>query len=147
MAKKKPSNTEPEPVSKRLELIKQAMERLPSKRTGILCQGCFAPDNTLTVTPHVEKMWRKEQLKLFFKEKGDHGVFLPCQFCKLERYLSLGGFSYDTLTADMKNCGLFVLLRDPRKNKEGNVIAGQYYKALVGLPQDETATINFEEWS
>lgn len=93
-------------------MIDQAKSRLPSARIT-MCKGCFNPRNTLTVKPHLNHLWTKEEIQY---EEGNKFVKVPCKECKIERVLSLSKFSMDVFTADYLEYNLFMLLKDDRFN-------------------------------
>lgn len=111
MVKKKP---QPKEQSRIAKLIQEAKEnRLPSARNKI-CEGCFGPRNTLTVKPHLEKIWAVDQIELL---DGDEAyVKVPCQFCGEIRKLALSRFSKDVFKTDLEDFPLFVLLKDDKYN-------------------------------
>lgn len=113
MAKKKVTKK----VTAMQKAIAEAKNRLPSSRNTI-CKGCFNPRNTLTVKPHVNKIWAKDQIDLCL---GEAYVKLPCQYCDQHRKLSLSKFSKDVFEADYTEYSTFVLLKDEK------------YNALIGV--------------
>lgn len=130
MAKKK---SQPKEQSRIAKLIQEAREnRLPSARNKI-CEGCFGPRNTLTVKPHIEKIWAVNQIELL---PGDEAfVKVPCQFCGEIRKLALSRFSKDVFKTDLEEFPLFVLLKDDK------------YNAFIGIgangDQDATDFLGF----
>lgn len=98
--------------SKALEkYLSDAKARLPSERSKSRCKGCFAPRNTLTVKPHIEKIWNTSQIEL-----KDSFVMVNCHFCNEKRRLSLSSFSYDVFKSDMDEYSNFILLKDDKYN-------------------------------
>lgn len=92
--------------------IANARLRLPSSRNTI-CEGCFNPRNTLTVKPHLNKIWHKDQIDV---SAGEAFVKVPCQYCKETRKLSLSKFSKDVFESDYTEFSQFVLLKDAKYN-------------------------------
>lgn len=119
MAKKKATKKE---GSKRGLLLEALKDQLPSSRSAIRCQGCFAPRKTLTVKHHEGAIWHTDHIIVDFATKT---LQLKCHFCQELRFLGLSSFSWDVFQADWKDkTPYYALLKDDKYNSMVSVAEG-----------------------